>query len=184
MFYYTMYLPAAITAILFLVCIIFEKRFRIKTIVIVLLAALTLVNVFRAKDVNLRRNFSLYNNIVSSKKITAYYEGEAEPVSFDFSPERKLYSLEHLEDAPVYAKDGDIASICWLKFERTDKKFTEMVRLCELKNPSAYPSHVSFAYEGKYYCFLSGRFLYKDAFYCMNRDHAAELLRLLMETPA
>ncbi len=59
-----------------------------------------------------------------------------------------------------------------------------MVQLCELKRPGAYPPHVSFAYDGKFYCFLSGRFLYKNAFYCMNPDHVGELLQLIMGTPA
>lgn len=184
MFYYTMYLAAAFAAILALVCFIFRKKRHIKTICIVLLVVLAVVSAVNAKEVNLLRNFSLYNNILSSKEITAYYEGKAEPVSFDFLHEQKLYSLEHLEDAPVYAKDDDIVSVCWLKFQRSDKGFAEMVQLCELKSPGAYPSHVSFSYEGKYYCFLSDRFLYKNAFYCMNPDYVEELLRLVMETPA
>lgn len=184
MFYYTMYFTAAYAAILALVCFILKEKRHIKTVCIVLLVIIAVINAVGAEEDNLLKNFSLYNNILSSREITVYYEGKAEPVSFDFLPEQRLYSLDHLEDAPVYAKNDDVVSVCWLKFQRSDKNFTEMVQLCELKSPGAYPSHVSFAYEGKFYCFLSDRFLYKNAFYCMNRDYVQELLRLIMELPA
>ncbi len=125
MFYYTMYLATAFAAILALVCFIFQDKLRVKTVYIVLLVVLAVVSVFGAKEDNLLKNFSLYNNILSSREITVYYEGGAEPVSFDFSPEQRLYSLEHLEDAPVYAKNGDIVSVCWIKFQRSERGFSE-----------------------------------------------------------
>lgn len=186
MYYYTMWLPTAISAILAIVSLILYLNKKLRTALIpILLAAVAVISAFGAKERNLFRNFRLYNNIVSSQKITAYYGGEAEPVVYDFSPEREgLYLLEHLEDAPVYAKAEDIESICWLKFERTDERFSEMVQLCELKRPGAYPYHMYFSYGGKYYCFLSGRFLYKNAFYCLDSERAAEALRLLIGTPA
>lgn len=187
LYYYTTWLLTAFMAVVTIVTLILHLagKIRVKPILIVLFAVLTIIDAANAKDSNLLKNFGLYNNIVSSDQITAYYGDEAEPVVCDFSPAREgLYLLEHLEDAPVYADKEDIESVCWIKFERTDEKFSEMVQLCELKKPGAYPYHVYFSYGGKYYCFLSGRFLYKNAFYCLPRERAEEALRLLIETPA
>ncbi len=185
MFYYTFlyFLAAAVICLALSILSIWvpknRKRGRVLAGIAGGLTLAFLLGAFFAYQNRGEENFAHYDRIMSSEQITAITGDQRRSVSLELDPEGK-YLLTNLEDRPVYAQEEDIRELCQVEFVKSGKSGSVTLRFCELENPGDYAEYAAFEYEGKYYCFLSEKLLYKNAFYLFNADYAALLIEALL----
>lgn len=184
-YYYDAFFTAARFFIFAILLFAYKEKLQVRgwfICIFVVLGVLTIYYSFDYITPAKMKNLSLYGNIMSSDKIEAYYGGASEgiPIEFEFSREDSS-SSEPDPDVPIYAKRRDVESICWVKFEHSDSRFMELVEVCKVKNPGAYPDAATVFYNGNMYCFLSGRFLYKGSFFYLHDHYAQPLIKAILE---
>lgn len=184
MYYYDAFFLAARFFIFAILLFAYKEKLQVGAWFICIFVVLGVAAIhfsFKPTSLANMKNFSLYWNIMHSDKIEAYYDGASEGVPIEFAPEGHSLLSSSMDDAPVYAKGRDIESICWVKFEHSGSRFMELVQVCKVNNPGAYPDDATVFYNGNMYCFLSGRFLYKGAFYYLPANYAEPLIEALLE---
>ena len=182
MHYYDAFILAGVYVIIALLDLIIEMRFRkVKKIVKPWRRAIVIIpvvfTIWIVWDARMTRELRHYEDVLRADQITIVNGDNRETIDFsydDFAP------MWNLGQAPIYADEDDLIVVCQLEFKQTGDKSGIFMRLCRLNNASSYPSGVYFRYEDTDYCFLSDQFLYHDAFYRLNWDHAGKIIEAVM----
>lgn len=182
MHYYDAFILAGIYVIIALLDFIIEMRFKqMKKTVKPWMRAIVIIpfvfSVWIVWDARTTKELRHYENILKADQITIMKEDNSETIDFSYD---EFAAMWDLGQAPIYADEDDFTIVCQLEFRQTGDKSGISMSLCRLDNTNPYPDGVYFRFEGTDYCFLSDQFLYRDAFYRLNRDHAGKIIEAVM----
>lgn len=187
MHYYDAFILTGVYVIIVLLDLIIEVGFRkmrfrqVKKTVKPWRRAIVIVpvvfTVWLVWDVRTTRELSHYEDILKADQITIVNGNNVEKIDFSFDDFALMWNLGQ---DPIYADADDFTIVCQLEFRQTGDKSGISMRLCRLDNTSPYPDGVYFRFEGTDYCFLSDQFLYHDAFYRLNGNHAGKVNEAVM----
>lgn len=182
MHYYDAFILAGIYVILALLDLIIEMRFRqVKKTVKPWRRAIVIIpfvfTVWIVWDARTTKELRHYENILKADQITIVNGDNRETIDFSYD---EFTAMWDLGQAPIYADEDDFTIVCQLEFRQAGDKSGISMSLCRLDSTSSYPGGVYFSFEGADYCFLSDQFLYHDAFYRLNRDHAGKIIEAVM----
>lgn len=166
MYYYNAFIVLVAGTLIVIFSIILSRR-RLKPVVIICSIISILLSSAVVFGTRTGNNLEHYLRIVSSGSVEVINQEGSTILPLNY----KEYSIfKDLDKPPKYVDERDIEEICVLRFNATD------IRLCKLKNAAVYPENVKFFHDGEFYCFLSDKPLYKNAFYLFTEEYAQYVL--------
>ncbi len=178
MSFYRPYIIALIMLGLLLLAAISDKKQRIKGWHYTLCLLLILSTFFLGRD-QTASDIAFYDRIYASNKISVTDGSTTHTLSF--SSDGALEDpYRHAGEKPVRASQNDLTQVAELSFISAAKNSTVTLALCKTDNAGNYPEDRIWNYQGTNYCLLTKKFLYRNAFVYLEKDHAAQLLEQVL----
>lgn len=180
MYYYDSFIFFGIMTLVVVLIIIFGKKIKTDPKSLVFLVLSVLISTMVSCQGNYARNLALYDRIAATDRIV--YEQEGSKVQKDFELERVgTLSYRYVKEAPIFVADKDIKRSVQVELVRSGKNDSDTIRFCELTSSKGYPDDAIYYYQGRPYCFVSDRFLYRNAIFRFDEQFANQLIKRLLQ---